>query len=387
MYKIIFSITVFFIISVECVRATEDKYALADSITYNLYINGEWDKLIQTGNSFLKESVDFKYLRQRIGYAYFMNQNYVLSRWHYEKSLKFDKYDEITNLYLYLTGLYTGDEKYKRYYAGKLTDQLKTDYKISTFQPIQSAEVEYYYKTGSDVYSRSDSRYMRLGVNTEIGYRLSLYQTISRFDQIISAVNVIQTGYYALLTWNPTASMTVSGGYHYLNSQADDTASYKAQLYYGQLSYKKHIVDLSVNTSVYNNSTDSYLQTGFAVGIIIPQMKDLYLNSRITRLSNSTEGNWIFTQYAGFLPFRKLWIEGFVTSGKQQNYVELSGIYVYNSLDYNLFKAGTTLFYYLNKNITLYSNYTHYIKYLYNTDNTNQTYPQNSFSGGLIWKL
>ena len=48
-------------------RATE--VAVIDSITYQHYLAGEWDELIETGKTALERGIDFKWLQQRLGYA------------------------------------------------------------------------------------------------------------------------------------------------------------------------------------------------------------------------------------------------------------------------------------------------------------------------------
>ena len=81
------------------VRSQDYTPATADTVTKQLFLHGNWDELIDAGNQILKEDIDFKTLRQRMGYAWLMKGNYLMSRWQYEKALKFDKADEISNLY------------------------------------------------------------------------------------------------------------------------------------------------------------------------------------------------------------------------------------------------------------------------------------------------
>ena len=54
-----------------------------DSITYRQYINNEWDSLIAVGKIAFNNNIDFKYLRQRVGYAYFMKADYYASQKHF----------------------------------------------------------------------------------------------------------------------------------------------------------------------------------------------------------------------------------------------------------------------------------------------------------------
>ena len=148
MHKIIFITILASFCLVLPAKSAEYNYSSADSITYQLFIQGDWNNLIKTGNEILKQNIEFKTLQQRIGYAWFMKENYLMSRWHYSKALKFDATDEITNVYLYYTGLYTGDESFMRYYAGRLNDEDKKALKIKPFRWVDAVDVEYNYKTG-----------------------------------------------------------------------------------------------------------------------------------------------------------------------------------------------------------------------------------------------
>ena len=96
--------------SVGNVQSQNYTSATADTVTKQLFQQGNWGELIDAGNQILKEDIDFKTLRQRMGYAWLMKGNYLMSRWQYEKALKFDKADEISNLYLYYSGLNMSDE-------------------------------------------------------------------------------------------------------------------------------------------------------------------------------------------------------------------------------------------------------------------------------------
>lgn len=358
----------------------------ADTITKQLFVDGKWDELIETGNNILKEKIDFETLRQRLGYAWLMKGNYLKSRLQYENALKFDKKDEISNLYLHYSGMYTGDEGVSRFYAGKLSPETRQEMKIKTFRWVDAVDVEYNYKTGSTLYTRSAPNYSRLGINTNLGFRVSLYQSISTFSQTYyNVTDVRQNEYYALLSYNPTAAVSVHGGYHYLASTVD-TADFRANMFFGKLAYKKHIFDGALIGSLYSDSADKYLQTGLHAGISLTPLKYLYAQTTIYRLSNSITSNWVYSGSVGLAPLRKWWIEASATLGNQKNFVDLNGIYVHNSADYSTSRVGGSLFFYPNKNLTLFGNYTYDTRFISDYD-MNVTYNQHSITGGIIWKL
>ena len=385
MYKLIL-IILLIAFSVGNARSQYYTLATADTVTKHLFQEGNWDELIDAGNQILKKDIDFKTLRQRMGYAWLMKGNYLMSRWQYEKALKFDKADEISNLYLYYSGLNMSDEGVARYYAGKLSRETRQEMKIKTFRWVDAVDVEYNYKTGSTLYSRSAPNYTRLGIHSNLGFRLSLYQSISTFSQTYySETDVRQNEYYALLSYNPTAALSVHGGYHYLASTVD-TTGYKANMFFGKLAYKKHIFDGALIGSLYSDNADKYLQTGLHAGISVAPLKYLYAQTTIYRLSNSITSNWVYSGSVGLVPLRKWWIEASATLGNQKNFVDMNGIYVHNSADYSTSRVGGSLFFYPNKHLTLFGNYTYDTRFISDYD-MNVTYNQHSITGGIIWKL
>jgi tetratricopeptide (TPR) repeat protein len=76
-----------------------------DSLTYRYYKSGDWNNLINLGNKAIEHGIDYKYLRQRLGLAFFSNGDYFEARKHFEKALSFDSFDTFTLVYLYYTYL------------------------------------------------------------------------------------------------------------------------------------------------------------------------------------------------------------------------------------------------------------------------------------------
>lgn len=366
-----------------------------DSVTYKHYLNGSWDSLISVCRKVYKTSdIDFMYLRQRLGYAYFMKQNYALSKWHYEHALKFAPTDQTSLYYLYLNGVYAGDDSYARFFARKLDKETQTSLRLHAFRILNSADAEYNYKTGADkikltrnqTFERSGTNYVRIGLGSQPGYRLSLYQSVSSFNQTFNGNTTYnQKTYYALLSYSLSSSLTVSAGFHYLNTSANDTATYNNTLLLAKLSYSKHRFDVSVSGSVYGSSPYSTSQLTMHGGVLIPELRQLYLYGDYSILSNSGSTNGVYKFGAGFFPLKKLWLELYHTGGTQLNFNDLNGLYIYNSLDYSTSKTGVTALYYLTKNLSLVGNYSYENKVT--SETISRSYNQHAITGGMIWKF
>lgn len=390
-----------------------------DSITYKYYLNGDWNRLIDTTKQAIKNNIDFKHLRQRLGYTYFVKGDYYAAQSQYEKALAFDHTDITTRNYLYYCSLYSGNESNARYRGGLLTDELKTINKLKPFKIISAVDVEYNYK-GNDNSKRGNPTYIRAGINTQLGYRLNLYQSFSTYRQknvstyqesgvlipvqTRDSASIRQNEYFALLNWTITPHLSWNVGFHNLNSNVhaiytysyrlnskqvktvtDTTLNFPGNLFSTKFTYTFNRFDIGLSGSVFSYNSIVTQQYGVHVGIILPGKMNIYLKSSLYGMTDTQNNNrLIFTQKAGALLLKKLWTEGEITLGNLNNFSDNNGMYIYNSLDPTTFRSGLTLFWNILPKLTLFGNYT-YDKKLIEEDKTN--YNQHSFSGGIIWKL
>ncbi len=358
-------------------------YSSSDSVSYQYFLNGNWDKLIESTEVILKQGIDFKTLRQRLGYAYFVKTDYVEASIQYKYAYEFDKTDRLTISYLYYSYLNSGNQILANYYAQKLPAETQAELHLKSFRLVDAMDFEYNYKTAySDI--RSAPNYLRMGLNSQLTYNLNYYQTISNYKQVFYSIyNTVQNEYFGLLNFTATEHLSLLAGYHYINTKVDSTA-YKSQLFLGKVVYRLNRFDFGLSYSTYKTDFGNTNQIGFRFGALLPGKHNIYLSSTIFHLSDTVSSGWVFNQTAGVLLTKKLWAEGSVTLGNLKNFVDLNGLYVYNSLDPTTFRIGLSLYYYLNKRLTLYSNYTFSKKNIVDYD---LNYTQHSITGGIIWKF
>ncbi len=375
-------IAVLFFVSV-AVRAQEPiTFSTADSITYQCYLTGDWEKLIKTGKEAIDQNIDYKRLRQRMGYAYFARADYYASQLQYEKALTFDAFDPDTRLYLYYCGINTGNEAYARYHAEKLTNELRQKINEQAVKPVDAIDLEYNFKA-NNVRTRSNPSYYRAGVNSQLGYRLTLYQSVSNYQQIIANQQTRQPEYFALLDWSITSHLSLDVAYHYLNLGVDGY-KYPGNMVFAALSTSINRFTLGINGSVLKINSGNFQQFGFHAGVTLPGKSSIYLKSSVNGLIGQGEKRLIYNQVAGLRLVNKLWAEGNVTCGNIKNYNDHNSLYIYNSFDPTTFRTGVTLFWSPGKIITLFGNYSYELKQI---ELNNNTYQQHSFSGGIIWKF
>ncbi|MDO9258190.1 MAG: hypothetical protein Q7U54_21945 [Bacteroidales bacterium] len=379
MYKLI--ITLFFVLPLALKAQQPLTYRSVDSITYRYYLDGEWNKLIKTGKQALDQNIDFEWLRQRMGYAYFVKADYYASQKHYEKALGF-KESDISLEYLYYCGIYTGNTANARYHAANLSSGLKEKLMTTEAEAISSIDLEYNYKTNNYL-ERSNPTYMRAGISSLLDYHVSLYQSISTYKQIIDSSSVKQVDYLASLNWSLNSHTTLTTAYHYLSTNIEGY-KYPGHLLYGSLNTRINRYSYGFNGSFFRYDLGSFFQLGINAGIAVPGKSGLYFNTALNGLIEQKASRLIISQVAGIRVFKSVWAQGLITIGNIQNYTDHGGLYVYNSLDPTVFRTGGSLFWYAGKKITFYGNFLYDTKQIEQTTNT---YIQQSFLGGLIWKL
>ena len=360
-------------------------YAQVDSITYKSFLAGSWDEVIKVGKEAIAAGIDYKFLRQRMGYAYFAKENYFAAHKQYKKALEFDAYDANSLTYLYLCSLEIGDDAYSRSFAGKLPAQTKKDFHIKAFRPLDAIDLEYNYKSNTSSL-RSDPIYMRLGINSQIGYHWSLYQSGSQYSQLVNNnAQTDQTEYYAMLSGNIAHNTTVDIAYHYLSTKIN-TETFAGNMFYGGITQRFGRYHLNVNGSSMSNDMGKAKQIGGVAGVVLPGRANIYFNTAYIRMIEPRNNRNIFAETIGARLFKPLWIEANITTGNLKNYNDTKALYVYNSVDPTTFRSGLSMFLNIGKHLTITTNYTYDIKSI--TDqNINSNYNQHSYSGGLRWKF
>lgn len=403
MYKYV-TILLFFMFIVKAQVKAQESYTLSssDSITYQYYLKGDWEKLLDAGKESIKQNIDFKWLRQRMGYAYFVKADYYASQQQYEKALSFDKTDSISLFYLYNCARYANNESSARYYAGKLPVTMQKNMGVKPFRILDALDAEYNYKING-ITSRSNSGYYRAGLNSQPGYRFNLYQAFSTFNQRIDSAGIRQNEYFALVDYSINAHLSLAVGYHYLGTSVIDTSTYRVNmrtkrtvidstfypghLFYTRLSYRLNRFDIGISASLLKYDSALTQQYGLQAGVVLPGTLNIYLKSSLYGLFDPTASRLIFTQTAGTLLFNRIWAEGEITFGNLKNFAESNGLYIYNADDATTFRTGLSLFWYATKKITLFGNYSFNHKEYEKKNNSTSNYNQHSISTGIIWKI
>lgn len=377
--------------------------AQADSLSWKYYLSGDWDSLIEIGEQAQQQGIGFKYLHQRMGYAWYLKGDYYKSKQHYQKALRYDSDDETTLLYLYYSQMATGHLLSARYHAAGLPVETRTLSKITRQHWLNSVDAEYSYKRPDAFYRDNDLRgdgfYRRFGLHTLPGYRLAVYQSLSGFQQSTEFGNSTrQLEYLGSVSAQVSAPITLTAAYHFTGTrytQLPDSFYLPGHQIAARINYQWRRFDFSASGS---HLTNSYLQVNqiglhWGTGFSLPA--SIYLKTSVYWLTDTWDdsttpgvdrfAHTVVEQSVGAMVWKnRLWVEANVTLGNQNYFTVADGLYFYNSPDPIVQKSGVQLTAFLTKNLSTTLHYGIEKKHWIAND---EYYYQQGLTGGIIWKL
>lgn len=374
-----------------------------DSVSWNYYLSGDWDALIETGKLARKHHISFKWMEQRLGYAWYLKGDYYKSKIHYMNALQFDANDSITHLYLYYTNLATGHTANARYHASRLNPESLKNLKIQQWRLLNSIDAEYSMKRPDAYYRDNDLRedgfYRRIGLHSFPGFRLSVYQSLSGYQQTTEYENTTnQLEYSALLNYQLSSRLSMGAGYHFTGTRytvLPDSFYLPGHQLSAFANYHWLHFDFSAGVSRYTNEFIRVDQAGLHWGTGFSLPIPIYLKSSVywlndhwtdaTTLEPVYFEHLVFNQSAGAMIWKnRLWAEASVTLGNQNYFTAADGLYFYNSPDPVVFKTGLGLTAYLTRKLSSSIHYGIERKHWIIND---EYYLQQAITGGIVWIL
>jgi hypothetical protein len=344
-----------------------------NKVTFQLYEQKEWDKLIETGKEALKNNFDFFYLRARLGVAYYENGNYSKSINHLKKALAFNDADPAILEYLYFAYIFSNRYReasrlYFKHFQIFSKMELPVKPKVFDYLDILGGLKisDHHTEIGLET---NNITYGFLGATLNIKGRLFLYQNVGFLSQGFTDKYVYQgflnhyQYYYKQFEYYVSGNFFLGKGwfvnpaYHLIRV---DVISRKYTDYYYGLSVKKNFNEIRVGISISNANildTDvfqvvpeiSYYPLGNTK--LYFTIQDIYTNPEENDPTNQIVGK------IGFKIFSKTWLEGHYAHGKTKFLALDNGYILYNRPDYILSRGGAYLYQYFNNNTCLYVSY------------------------------
>ncbi len=364
----------------------EPTFRQVDTTTYNLYLEEEWQRLIQEGKSALDHGIDYYFLQMRIAYAYYAIGKYRQAARFYKNALEFNSQDPTANAYLY--------HAYK--FGGRELDALRQSRSLSAIQKTamglkdsanfiafglnyawagaNTAEIQDGIVSNTDpvisgtqkatraMHYTSASLSHRLGtavILTHQGsflYKNELSYVISNYRPFLSEEQPLQQYEYSLdMDISIAEGLVIRPGIHYLNTEIP----LYAEAEYGPgsginrtafselkitdwvkkflVSYQSCYTDLGLSYVHHNFNDITTHQAGFH-GTVYPLANlnlymgmDAYVQFRM--FNNERAENYLIRPMLGGKIFNHLWLEVSGSPMEQFNFYDMRNNLAFNNLE------------------------------------------------------
>lgn len=345
----------------------ENDFVYYNNESYKLYTNARWKELIPLAKESIETGHDFYYMRMRLGIAYYEVGKYIQAKRQFEKALDFYPSSVDAKNYLHYCYLYLGRNQEARAF-----------YNINDEKPkfVRSLYFEPGIKLSDGTSSTRDVRYFFVGLNHELGHRISFfhgYQRLGADFVTTSTVNngpgpggsffsteyaytVTQNEYYASLGFLIGKGFYLIPAYHFQNVNGWE---YTGKNHVYSIQVAKWLIRIKLYGGYYHSEINELSQQQIEGGIVYYPMgnANFYLQTQGTGHYDNSRNNFVWFNKIGIRALPKTWLEGFFTTGDMLNYSEANGYIVYNQLDMIKSKWGVTINQYIGKHL-LFFNYT-----------------------------
>ncbi len=391
MYKLLVPLILVLFFSFQLSAQETGKEKLVDKETYMLYLDKNWDNLIDKGLEALENGVDFYYLRMRIGMAYFYTGNYRSASKHFRKAVDIGYRNDIVDEFIYYSLLYSGQDSDAYLWGQKLSNEMQEKLEIGKKPLFNTFGISNTYSFNPESYDMSafdieasgwrniTKMYNLLSINAgnNLGKRVRINYMYSRLDkenlyfykdESVSiddkSRKVDQNQFYFSLRVIPSLGWELFAGYHHVNIKVRNKAysipdqsggngngnnegnnilvsssvtSDNENLIFAGISkeFGKFNSGLAVYISDFNQNNQ--IQTDLTVNYYPLGNLNLYSTSLFSVYSDKgnieDRSGVVFNQKIGFKVSRQLWLEVFTSLGDIKNFVVNRGTGIYNGTE------------------------------------------------------
>ncbi len=381
------ALVAFFLVARYAMGQDETNSALVERTSYQLYVDRQWDELIPYCRNAIREGYDYFYLRLRMGIALYEKGQYRIAATHFEKALRFNSRDELTQEYLYYCHIFSNRFDEARKLSETFSEELVSKINKEDWSPTDFVSAEGGLKISSRSYLFNPAFYFQLGVEHTVNNKFSLYHAATIYGQSESRGTISQLQYFIQPNiplgrhWTLTPSMHfVSLNFKKMNGllQSTDMA--------GSLSLTKSFshLDISIGGTVSNVLIAlQYIQQSRLA--IYPFGKPTFSFGVISYVH--TEDNFMtstlaLNPFVYWNPVGKVRFYGNYFINKNENIAEMNGYLINNSPDLTLSRISSMLTLGLNRHLDVYGVYQFESKRELNS----LTYSYNVFLIGLKFK-
>ncbi|NCA87063.1 MAG: hypothetical protein EOM83_16120 [Clostridia bacterium] len=416
----------------------------ADSLTYSLYQQQQWDELIRVGTSAIRQGVDHFYMQMRVGIAWYEKQNYRRAIPFFRQARQLNPIDEAATEYLYYSFLLSGRIADARVILSQLTPAHRQKLGVEVPSVIDqiyieagpgfsgAADLKQQNKNRQQtdtIYNQAwyydDLQYYHAGININVLPQLQTYQGVSLIAaDATQTVNyqqkpeadfqpqAIQQEYYGNVQYTFFPGWKLTPAWHLTHTRYDvrnfryddtlglvsDTLSMTRSDNLFWLGISKEIGIFSaelIGTMASFDGNDAWQAGFFANAYPLGNLK-LYTRTGIITLRNGQEADHlIFHQSVGTRVLPSLWLDVSATIGNLRGYTEQNAFVLFNIPEDTRFKTEALLTWAAGKHLELSLRYrlmrrtSSYLTYINNEDFIvlEKDYNFNTFIGGIKWQF
>jgi len=427
------------------------EFRQVDTLTYQYYLNAEWEKLVGLGEEAIEQGIDYYYLRMRVGIAWYELEKYLFAAKHFKKALEFNSPDPLAEEYLYYCHLDSG--KYSL--AGENLRKLKSPerekadslYGLPALNVAAEAGPMFHFYSmdpkaidldgDQNIYGEisypESAFYSNVTLGLKTGWAadfLASYTYLANNkkhlamagDSSILDENVQQTQhqFFMQLPFHLGNGFKITPAVHLLNlSYTSTSISYNEEgqnFGFAKISTKQneriwHITAekdfglFSPGVSGALGNLNGKEQVQYGAYISAYPMGDLSFWSKTGLLNHRNDGTdyLVFEQSIAFKALDNLWGEVCFTIGPVVNYFNNNAFIIYNSGYEVKATGGARWTFYASENVTLTFDYkflerkagylqyswreTGYLDYEVYPDTKNYYITSHMILGGIVWKL
>lgn len=210
-----------------------------DQKTLHHYYQGEWKPLIQLGKQAVKEGIDFKYLRYRMGIAQYELGHYSQALAQFKLVEKETLSDTLLQEYIYYSYLSAGRQQDARVYAEKMDESVREKIGFQKFRFVD----EIYLNVGGKFSALTDSVghmfVATLGMSHQLGTRLKYTHHFTYLNQNYLGLRYNQFEYYGKAEVALAKSLQWIGVFHYVG--LDGNSRNGTQVLIGELRFDNRV--------------------------------------------------------------------------------------------------------------------------------------------------
>lgn len=365
MPRLIFFCMLFLGINANASGVDSIPFARIDSLTYALYLNGDWKSLKSVGDKLIDQKIDWYYLRLRLTEAELQLNHPAIAMKHIVKAERFSGESDVSNSLRvrsslvfnnYRQALFVADRDTSSYYAKALKQN----------RLFKELELEGVFK-GSSNADLGALKGVRIGANSYLGRRYSVYlstqyyaQTNSRLDSMnrLRQVDIHQSQFYSKVNIVLTTQISVIAGGQFSSTTVGNDVQ-KNYLAFGGIEVARPFVRYKFSTAATDfNGSDKIINSISITGFPLAN-NTLYpwiVFSNISDLDSAQNSPIIDVGVGGKL-FGNLWADIFVTPMAYDFHTVNDYEVTFNLQDRVNFKMGAGLSFYGIKNLGIKMNY------------------------------